>query len=146
MISAVLDANIIASGILGFRNPDSITGALLRLWRKGIFTLVTSKHIRDEVKNTLHKPYFTTQLSAQEISRIQALLQFQAKQVLITEDVSNTATHPEDDLVIAAAVSGKADYLVTGDGPLLHKVGNYKGVTLISPNDFLEVLKKQKTF
>ena len=144
MISAVLDANIIASGILGFRNPDSLPGVLLRLWRKGIFTLVTSKHIRDEVKNTLHKPYFTTHLSPQEISRIQALLQYQAKQVLIIENVADTATHPEDDLVIAAAVSNKADYLVTGDGPLLRKVNNpYKGVTLVSPNDFLEILKQQ---
>ncbi|OGE36306.1 putative toxin-antitoxin system toxin component, PIN family [Candidatus Daviesbacteria bacterium RIFCSPLOWO2_01_FULL_39_12] len=143
MISAVLDANIIASGILGFRNPDSIPGVLLRLWRKGIFALVTSKHLRDEVRDTLHKPYFTTHLSPQEISRIQALLQFQTKQVLITENVPDIATHPEDDLVIAAAVSGKVDYLVTGDGPLLRKVSKYKGVTLISPNDFLEVLKKQ---
>lgn len=143
MISAVLDANIIASGILGYRNPDSIPGILLRLWRKGLFTLVTSKHIRDEVKNTLHKSYFTTHLSSQEISRVQALLQFQAEQVLITENTSGTATHSEDDLVIATAVSGKVDYLVTGDGPLLRKVDNYKGVTLISPNDFLEILKKQ---
>lgn len=143
MISAVLDANIIASGILGYKNPDSVPGVLLRLWRKGIFTLVTSKHIRDEVKNTLHKSHFTTRLSAQEISRIQALLQFQAKQVLITENTSGTATHSEDDLVIATAVSGKADYLVTGDGPLLRKVGkSYKRVKLITPDHFLEVLNE----
>ena len=144
MISAVLDANIIASGILGFRNPDSIPGTLLRLWRKGIFTLVTSEHIRSEVKNLLHKPYFIKHLSAQEISRVQALLRFQAKQVFITEELGNVTTSPEDDLVIAAAVSGKADYLVTGDLPLLRTVGkSYKGVKLMSPIDFLEVLKKQ---
>ena len=144
MISAVLDANIIASGILGFRNPDSIPGTLLRLWHKGIFTLVTSEHIRDEVKNLLHKPYFIKHLSAQEISRVQALLRFQAKQVFITEAVDKVTTSPEDDLVVAAALSGKADYLVTGDLPLLRKVGkSYKGVKLMSPIDFLEVLKKQ---
>ncbi len=80
MISAVLDANSIASGILGYRNPDSIPGTILRLWRKGMFILVTSKSIRDEVKEVLRKPYFTTHLTPQEISRIQALLQFQAKQ------------------------------------------------------------------
>lgn len=141
MISAVLDANTIASGILGFRNPDSITGALLRLWRKGIFTLVISKHIRDEVKNLLQKPYFKRHLTPQEISRIQALLQFQAQQVLITADVQNVATSPEDDTVIATALSAKADYLVTGDGPLLRKVGSvYQGVNLTTPNNFLKIL------
>ena len=142
MISAVLDANIIASGILGFRNPESIPGTILKLWQKGIFTLLTSKHIRDEVKEVLRKPYFTKNLTPQEISRIQALLQFQAKQVLITEDIQNVTTSPEDDLVLATAVSGKANYLVTGDGPLLTKVGgSYKEVTLLTPKDFLKILQ-----
>lgn len=141
MISAVLDANTIASGILGFSNPDSIPGALLRLWRKGVFTLVISKHIRDEVKNLLQKPYFKRHLTPQETSRLQALLQFQAKQVLITVDVQNVATSPEDDIVIATALSAKADYLVTGDGPMLRKVGSsYEGVDLVTPNFFFELL------
>ena len=143
MISAVLDANTIASGILGFRNPDSIPGTLLRLWRRGTFILVTSKHIRDEVRNTLRKPYFATHLTPQEISRIQAVLQFQAKQVLITENVRDSATHPEDDVVLATAVSAKADYLVTRDTRLLRKVGSiYQEVNLVSPSDFLKVLQQ----
>ena len=142
MISAVLDANTIASGILGFRNPESVPGALLQLWRKGIFTLITSKHIRDEVKNLLQKPYFRRHLTPQEISRIQALLQFQAKQVLITINVQKVTTSPEDDLVLATAVSAKTNYLVTGDGPLLRKVGgSYQGVKLVTPNDFLQILR-----
>lgn len=141
MISAVLDANTIASGILGYRNPGSIPGEILRLWRKDIFTLITSKHIRDEVKYVLHKPYFTKHLTPQQISRIQSLLQFQAKQVAITEDAPKVATHFEDDLVIATAVNGKADYLVTGDGSLLRKVGkSYQGVKFITLNDFLKIV------
>lgn len=144
MILAVLDANTIASGILGYRNPDSIAGEILRLWRKGIFTLITSKHIRDEVKEVLQKPYFTKHLTPQEISRIQALLKFQAKLVVVAEDIPRIATHPEDDQVIFASVFGKADYLVTGDGPLLRKVGKaYKGVKLILPKDFLKILDQQ---
>ena len=38
--------------------------------------------------------------------------------------------------------SAKADYLVTGDQPLLNKVGNfYQGVTLTIPSDFLKILQ-----
>lgn len=144
MIIAVLDTNTIASGILGYRNPDSIPGAILRLWRKDIFILVTSKHIRDEVKEVLRKPYFTTHVTPQELSRIQALLRFQAKQVLITEAVTDIATHVEDDFVLATAVSSKADYLVTGDKPLIQKVGDsYRKVNLVTPNEFLGILKQQ---
>jgi len=143
MISAVLDANTIASGLLGIRNPDSIPGSLLRLWRKGAFILVTSTHIRDEVRNLLHKPYFTRHLTPQEISRIQALLQFQAKQALITEDVQHVTTSPEDDLALATALSTKVDYFVTGDGPLLNKVGSsYQGVFLVNPKEFLKILQE----
>lgn len=142
MISAVLDANTITSGILGYRNPDSIPGAILRLWRKGSFILLISKPIRDEVKAVLHKSFFKKHLSTQEISRIQALLQFQAKQTVITEEVHGVTTHFEDDLVLATAVSAKADYLVTGDRPLLRKVGNsYKGIKLVTPNNFLQILQ-----
>lgn len=144
MISAVLDTNTIASGILGFRNSESIPGVLLKLWRKGIFILVISKHIRDEVKDLLRKPYFTKHLTPQEISRMQALLQFQAKQTLITEDIHNITTSLEDDLVLATAVSAKADYLVTGDIPLLTKVGSsYKGIIIVTPKDFLKILQEQ---
>lgn len=110
MISAILDANIIVSGILGFRNPDSIPGTILRLWRKGTFNLVTSDHIRNEVKMVLNKSYFRKKLSVQEISRIQALLRFQAKQVIVTENVQRITTHFEDDLVLAAAISANTDY------------------------------------
>jgi len=50
-------------------------------------------------------------------------------------------THPEDDLTLATAVSAKADYLVTGDQPMLRKVGNtYQGVNLITPIAFLAML------
>lgn len=144
MITAVLDANIIASGIVGFRNPESIPGMILRLWQKGKFNLMTSKHIRDEVKELLHKPYFKKHLSDQAIARIQILLQFQAQQVVITEEIRGVTTSPEDDLVLSTALSGKADYLVTGDDPLLSQVGSdYQGVKLVTPNDFIKILQER---
>lgn len=60
----------------------------------------------------------------------------------VTEFVSGVATHPEDDLVLATAVSGKADYLVTGDKPLRKTVPKYQGVKLVTPVEFLKVLEK----
>ena len=142
MIRAVLDANIIASGIVGFRKSESVPGAILRLWQKGKFSLLISKHIRDEVKNLLQKPYFKQHLTPQAISRIQTLLQFQAEQIVITEEVRNITTSAEDDLSLATAVSAKANYFVTGDGPLLRKVGNsYQKVKLVSPNNFIKILQ-----
>lgn len=141
MISAVLDTNILASGTV---TASTSPGQILDRWLDGQFELVVSEHIIEELESTLNKPYFQKHLTPKATTAFTELLQNEATVTPITIQVKGIATHPEDDLVIAAAVSGKVDYLVTGDGPLLRKVGSsYKGVTLISPSDFLEVLKKQ---
>jgi predicted nucleic acid-binding protein len=56
--------------------------------------------------------------------------------------VHNIATHPEDDVILATAVSAKADYLVTGDTKLQH-IGMYRGVVILSPRRFLETLTEK---
>ena len=57
----------------------------------------------------------------------------------ITVHVHGVATQPKDDLVLATAVSAGAAYLVTGDRPL-QTIGQYEGVTMLSPRLFLDLL------
>lgn len=47
---------------------------------------------------------------------------------------------PKDDPIIAAAVAAKADYLVTGDRAHLLPMGEHKGIRIVSPGEFLEIL------
>lgn len=49
------------------------------------------------------------------------------------------ASDPADDLIVAAALSGRAEYLVTGDKKL-EEPGSYQGVTMLSPRAFLSAL------
>lgn len=122
----------------------SLPGQILNAWRDGQFTLVTSWHILDELERTLQKPYFQSRLTKSDIAAFFDLLQNETIITPITVNVSGAATHPEDDLTLAAAVSAQADYLVTGDGPLLRRVGSaYQGVNLVTPGVFLELLKQQ---
>jgi len=58
----------------------------------------------------------------------------------ITVTITGVATHPEDDLVLATALSAGADYLVTGDRRFRARVPRYQGVIVISPADFLIIL------
>lgn len=143
MIKAFLDTNVLASGFASFKHPERAPAQILHAWRSGLFELYISGNVLSEFKKTLNDPYFQSKLSNEDIEEAVVLLHEYAIITPITANIKNIATHPEDDLVIAAAVSGKVDYLVTGDGPLLRKVSNYKGVTLISSNDFLEELQKQ---
>jgi uncharacterized protein len=43
---------------------------------------------------------------------------------------------PDDDLVLATALAGGAEVIVTGDADLL-TIGSYSGVELISPREFV---------
>ncbi len=60
---------------------------------------------------------------------------------MISVSVINVATHPEDDLVLAIAVSAVADYLVTGRRGL-QAVGRYRAVTILSPGAVLTLLNR----
>lgn len=68
------------------------------------------------------------------------MLTEEATQTPITASVSGVATHPEDDLILAAAISGCADYLVTGDARL-QALGTFQGVQIMSPRVFLGILE-----
>lgn len=141
MISAVLDTNVLASGTIIASTPP---GQILNAWRNGQFELVLSTHIIDELEHTFQKNYFQNHLTKQEVTNFFDLLQNEATIIPITAKVQGVGTHPEDDLMIATAVSAKADYFITGDGPLLRKVGPiYKGVAFLSPGDFVKILQKK---
>ncbi|MBI4318179.1 MAG: putative toxin-antitoxin system toxin component, PIN family [Chloroflexi bacterium] len=142
MIRAVLDANTVASGFAGLRKPDSIPGLLIRLWRQGRYEMIVSEHLRNEIIRTFRQPYFRQRLSPLQISRVAALLRYQATQTPITDHVRGVATHPEDDLILATALSGRVTHLVTGDEKL-QRLGAYKDITILSPRAFLELLTAQ---
>jgi uncharacterized protein len=46
---------------------------------------------------------------------------------------------PDDDVVLATALAGRAEYLATGDDGLL-TLKSYHGIKILSPRKFLEVL------
>ncbi len=45
--------------------------------------------------------------------------------------------------MLATAVSGTAEYLVTGDKPL-QNLGTYQSVTILSPRVFLDILSSSE--
>lgn len=140
MTTAVLDTNVLVSGIVAFLRPTP-PAQILKAWRAGEFQLVVSAHIIDELKSTLEKPYFAKRITPQQVAGTITLFKEEAIVTPITTTIQGVATHPEDDLTLATAVSAKADYLVTGDQSMLRKVGNtYQGVNLITPIAFMEML------
>ncbi|MGD9892929.1 MAG: putative toxin-antitoxin system toxin component, PIN family [Dehalococcoidia bacterium] len=139
MTRATFDANVLASG---FVRPQGPPGQLLQRWRAGAFTLIVSDPLIGETERTLEKPYFAERLTHWQRANNIALLRREAVVTPLTETVTGVATHPEDDLVLAAAVSAHSDYLVTGDRKL-QAMGMYDSVRILSPRQFLDVLDAQ---
>ena len=73
------------------------------------------------------------------MSRLYSLLISQAILVDVTHEVHGVTSHWQDDLVLAAAVSGDADFLVTRDKEF-RRVGKYRGVKIRTPAEFLTEL------
>ena len=140
MISAVLDTNILASGAI---KPSSIPGQILKQWRDGKFELIISQHILSELEETLNKSYFRNILKTQDIDDFLELLLSEAILTLITTTIQGVATHPEDDLVLATAESGKASFVVTGDHGL-QNLKQFKNIKIVSPSTFSEILHTEK--
>ncbi len=145
MIAAVFDTNVLASGFNGFTTPASVPGELLRRWQDGAFTLIVSEHILVELARAFTDRYFTRRLTPDEIST--ALLALRADAVLqpISIQVQGVATQPKDDLILAAALSGNARYLVSGDRAL-QALGRFRSITILSPRQFLELLDVDRGF
>jgi uncharacterized protein len=136
MIRTVLDSNVLASGIVGIDVLNSTPGELIRRWRRHELIIVTSDHILQEVERALAKPYFSSRLSARQASGAMQLLKRRTEHTGIKVTVSGIATHPEDDLVLATAISAKVQYLITGDTGL-QSLDSFRGVRIMSPARFM---------
>jgi putative PIN family toxin of toxin-antitoxin system len=143
MITAVLDTNVIAAGLVGLTDPANKPGSLLRAWQAGRYRLVVSEPLLAEVERSLHKSYFQRRFTPDQIDANLAALRRQSIVVTPTLLPQSIAAHPEDDLILGTAVSGKAAYLVTGDAAFL-RVRRYQDVQLLTPQAFLILLSAPK--
>ena len=143
MIRAVLDTNVLASGALGLTAGVTPPALLLHQWRAGRFRLIISNYIEEELRRTLAQPYFKRRVHNEDRELFLILLTKVAEHVAIRRRVTGVATHPEDDPILATALSAHADYLVTGDRRLRDRVPSFQGIPLVLPAEFLDVLNRQ---
>ena len=139
MIRAVVDTNTIVSGTLVAGGASS---RVLDAAHAGEFTLITSQAIIDEAIRALNRDRVRRRyrLSAHDVLAVRRFLENDAELTTLTVTVHGVATHTEDDLVLATAISGYADYLVTWDRQL-QDLSAYQGVAILSPRAFLKVLE-----
>ena len=135
-LKVVLDTNVLISALL-FRGKLS---KLLLPLKKGAYILLFSEGTLSELIKVLHYPKFA--LTEEEIDYI---LQFEilpySKMIKITFKIDEKICKDRDDQkFLELAISGKADYLVSGDTDLL-ELKEFETIKILSPAEFLEILK-----
>lgn len=134
-LRVVIDTNLlISSAIVSNSLPDK----LIRSWLKKTFILLISPEQIEEIRDVSqrgklkHLPLFTKRMT-ELLENIEFIAQ--SVEPLPEKDLPLHGRDPEDDFLIASALGGDADYLVTGDEDLLilkanPKLGRLKIVTV----------------
>ena len=135
---AVLDTNIF---VLGLISPQGPPAAILRALRSKRFTLVSSSSINEEIIEVLNRPSIGDRYGVGDrIFEVSVILWQLAELVIDLPDVK-VCSDPDDDKFLATAAAGRADYLVTGDVSDLLQLRSYRDAAIISPSEFMRVLR-----
>jgi putative PIN family toxin of toxin-antitoxin system len=140
VIRVTLDVNVLASG---FPAEAGTPSDLIQRWTNLEYELVLSAHILEGLERTWQKPYYQLRYSSQRVGDALSLLRTAATIVVPATTVSGVGEDEEDDLVLATALAGNADFLVTGDKHL-QSLNVYRGVMILSPRQFLDVLQSER--
>lgn len=137
----VLDTNVIVSAFLvALGAPARIVAA----WHRGVFELVVSPSLLAEYAEVLNydrvrrRHRMTPERIAAEVQDIESLA------IVVEPDAvpSVIEADPDDDEVLACALAGEADYIVSGD-PHLLDLREYQGIRILSPAAFAGFLDRQ---
>ena len=134
----VLDTGILIAALI---TKDTPPDQIYQAWRKRRFELVTSQWQLDEFRRVSSYPKLRKYLKPVEAGNLINGLRHQARLLKELPDV-DLSEDPDDNPLLAMAIAGEADYLVSGDKRdvlALKKVGKAR---IITARRFLTTLQK----
>jgi putative PIN family toxin of toxin-antitoxin system len=138
MIRAVVDTNLLVTYLLTHRPP--VATLIDYHLAKDDFVLVTAPELVAELDRILAYPRLQRYYSEEERVRFVALVLALSEVVELPESIPRICRDPDDDRVIACAVTGEADVIVSGDEDLLAlgRVGDFR---VLTATQFLQGLR-----
>jgi len=141
MLKIVVDTNVLVSGTLVAQGASA---KILRAVRNQEVALLTSRRLIVEYADVIHRRHITKNYPRVS-ENAEELINFLSANAELVEDDANlkglVPADPKDDMVVACAIVGKADYIVSGD-PHLIELGQVQGIPILTPVQFVEKLNE----
>jgi putative PIN family toxin of toxin-antitoxin system len=144
MLRVVLDTNVFVSSLLV---KVGVPAQVIDAWRARRYVLVTSPAIIAEARVTLGYPRIRRKYSITD-GDIEGLIDLLQHDALLVPGETDTAgaipADPTDEKILACALDGQADLIVSGNLHLLDLV-QYQGIPILNARQFLERLAAEAT-
>jgi putative PIN family toxin of toxin-antitoxin system len=120
VIRAVLDTNVYAAALL---SRSGLPARLVRALGDGLFDVITCPRLLDELHGVLRRPKIADRIDDSLADDFVQWLDRIAITVPDPEIVRPVSPDPDDDYLIALALIGRAEVIVSGDAHLLGLAG-----------------------
>ncbi|MBI3296608.1 MAG: putative toxin-antitoxin system toxin component, PIN family [Elusimicrobia bacterium] len=132
-----MDTNVVISGLISPKGPPA---GILKALKAGQFVLVTSAAINEEILEVMDRPRLRDKYGLAEHMFDIAFILWEQAELITKLPPVKASKDSDDDKFLAAALGGLAHYLVTGDIKDLLSLGEYQGIPIVSPEQFLTIL------
>ena len=128
----VIDTNVVVSALLTKKSVarDALDKA------RGLGEILLSLKVIEELVDVLGRPAFNRYIDEEDRIGFLNLLVKESTLVEITEKIKE-CRDLKDDKFLELAVSGKADFIISGDGDL-QALNPFRKIKIISPRAFLD--------
>ena len=135
-VRVVLDTNILISALITRNTPPD---KLYQAWLRGEIELVMSDTQVAEIYDGLSRPRLRRFLDADEVDAIVENIATRA--LIITElPVVNVSPDPKDNPILASAIVGRAELIVSGDKKHMLDLGEVEGIPIVTARKALELM------
>jgi putative PIN family toxin of toxin-antitoxin system len=143
IVRLVLDTNVVIAALLWAGPPRQL---LDRAIDDEALVLFSTPWLIDELSQTLQHPKFLQRISQYATTPAVLVAQYANLVTLVSPTyvprvVENDS---DDDHVIAAAVTARAELIVTGDRRHLLPVGEHQGIAIVTPAEALRRIAAER--
>lgn len=132
----VLDTNVLISALVTKGTPPD---GLYRAWLRGDIELVTSTAQLAELGRVLSRPRLRKYVDPDEASII---VQNMDTRALILDEIPvvDLSPDPKDNPILATAIAGNADLIISGDKKHMLSLERVRGIPIVTARQALERL------